>query len=328
MYPITHSSQPNPLPSSLPSVPWRYHSVDTDDAVQLSAQSVGPSPEQAPTVLLANGIGVTTPGLDFLAQHLMDRFHVVCWDYRGTGLSQIGERREVRYDIPRHATDALQVLDALEIHQSAVLGWSMGVPVGLEMIRAAPHRVAALGALFGAAGRPFEAAFPAPMAKTIFALAKGLSRFPWPGQAVLDLATALPSTCWKVCTSLGFVGGETHEANFTANVEAVAGADRAAYFSTMVALMEHDASDMLASVSCPVLVVGGERDWVTPPKAARALAEGVPGARLVMLERATHFGVIEYAKELYEPIDELLKPLLGAPGEEAEPKGVQEIHGA
>lgn len=328
MNPITRSRQLHPLPLSLPSVPWRYHSVDTDDAIQLSAQSVGPSPTEAPTVLLANGIGVTTPGLDFLAQHLMDRFHVVCWDYRGTGLSQIGEQREVRYDIPRHALDALQVLDGLEVDHSAVLGWSMGVPVGLEMIREAPDRVTALGALFGSAGRPFEAAFSAPMAKTIFAMAKGLSRFPWPGQAVLDLATALPSTCWKVCTALGFVGAEAHEGNFSSNVEAVAGADRAAYFSTMVALMEHDASDMLASVSCPVLVVGGEKDWVTPPKAARALADGVPGARLLMLERATHFGVIEYAHELWDPIDELLAPLLGAFCRQPHSEGVRETHGA
>lgn len=307
---MTQRTSVNPLPKSLPAIAWRYHSMDTSDGVQLSFQTTGMDPQKAPTVVLANGIGVTAPGLDFLAQHLMDRFHVVCWDYRGSGLSQVSHLSDVDYSIQRHALDALEILDAANIQKTAVLGWSMGVPVGLEMIRAASQRITALGALFGAAGRPFEQAFPPAMAKAVYGLAKVLQKTPFPAQAVLELATLLPSTCWKVCTTLGFVGSQAHSTNFSANVATVSGADMTAYFATMVSLMDHDASDLLPSIQCPVLVVGGEKDWVTPPKASRAMAEATPQARLVMLSNATHFGVIEYGKELWEPIDELLEPLL------------------
>ena len=318
------------LPEEIPVLAWRYHSIETDDGVRLTVQTIGPSPAEAPSVVLANGIGVTTPGLDFIANHLKDRFHVICWSYRGTqslGLRKTahpGFRRgsnsletsshpscakNVDYSIRRHARDALWVMDALGVEEASVLGWSMGVPVGLEMIRAAHDRVTAIGALFGAAGRPFEQAFPPRMARVVLEAAKLLSEYPQPAQGVLELASTLPGACWEVCTRLGFVGPTAHKKNFAANVAAVAEGDRSAYFKTMVSLMEHDAADMLSSITCPVLVVGGEKDWVTPPKAARMMAEKIPHAKLVMLEMATHFGVIEYGKELWDAIDELLSQI-------------------
>lgn len=41
-------------------------------------------------------------------------------------------------------------------------------------------------------------------------------------------------------------------------------------------------------VRCPTLVLAGARDQMTSPKVARALAAGIAGARLVMLEGAGH----------------------------------------
>lgn len=301
---------------SVPRVNWKRGSVDTDDGLRLSFQTAGPAAGDPPVVLLANGIGVTTPGMDFLAEHLQDRFHVICWDYRGTGASRVARFRargkKIDYSIERHARDAIQIMDHLGVDRVAVLGWSMGVPVALEMIRAAGKRVAAMGALFGAAGRPFEHAFPPPAARTIYRAAGFFQKSTFPVQVVLDLATRLPWACREFCSGLGFVGRHAHSRVFAAAVAAVAGADHEAYFATMTALMEHDASDMLPSIKCPVLVVGGEKDWVTPPKASRYLAERIPGAKIVMLEDATHFGVMEYGRELWDPIDELLSFLLRA----------------
>lgn len=321
------------LPEEIPVLEWSDHQVKTDDGIRLAVQTIGRPLVEAPSVVLANGIGVTTPELDFIANHLKDRFHVICWGYRGTrslGIrntahselradsritsvcgrgafpSKTGCTKNVDYSIRRHARDALQIMDELGVEEAAVLGWSMGVPVGLEMIRAAHDRVTAIGALFGAAGRPFEQAFPLPLARVVLETAKLLSKYPQPAQGVLELASTLPGVCWEVCTRLGFVGPTAHKKNFAANVAAVAGGDRSAYFKTMVSLMEHDALDMLSSIKCPVLVVGGEKDWVTPPEAARMMAEKIPHAKLVMLEQATHFGVIEYGKKLWDAIDDLL----------------------
>ncbi len=304
------------ISSNVPRVNWKRGSVDTDDGLRLSFQTAGSAAGDPPVVLLANGIGVTTPGMDVLAEYLQDRFHVICWDYRGTGASRVARFRargkKIDYSIERHARDAIQIMDHLGVDRVAVLGWSMGVPVGLEMIRAAEERVVALGALFGAAGRPFEHSAPLPVVRAIYRAAGFFQKSTLPVQVVLDAANRLPWACREFCSGLGFVGKHANSRVFSAAVAAVAGADHEAYFATMTALMEHDAFDMLPSIKCPVLVVCGGKDLVTRPEAAYYMAERIPGAKIVMLEDATHFGVMEYGRELWDPIDELLSFLLRA----------------
>ena len=90
-----------------------------------------------------------------------------------------------------------------------------------------------------------------------------------------------------------------------------AGAQKRHYFRTMWDLVRHDARDLLPSIRCPVLIACGGKDWVTPPTAAREMALMTPGARLVEIPDATHFGIIECGPELWDPIDELLERAFG-----------------
>ncbi|HEY3358636.1 MAG TPA: alpha/beta hydrolase [Polyangia bacterium] len=289
------------LPAELPRIEYHTHRVRTDDGVDLCVQSAG----AGPAVLLVNGIGVCSPGLDFVAAQLLPRQRVISWDYRGMGQSRL-DRWPVAMDMPRHARDGLRILDALGEPAAAVLGWSMGVPVALEMIRAAPARVAALGALFGAPGQPFRTAFPRPVAALVHAFVHLARVAPQPAQALLDGAVMLPEATWAVCTLTGFCGRTAHRAIWEEHVRSTRNADKRAYFGSMAAMMEHDASDVLPAVRCPTLVVAGANDWVTPPRAAAAMAATIPGARLVTLPATSHFGVIEHGPELWEPLDALL----------------------
>ncbi len=285
----------------LPKIPFSHRRVTTHDGVDLAVQVAG----EGPTVLLCNGIGVSRPGLDILADHLLSSHRVICWDYRGVAESRLPPG-EVSFSIPRHASDALQVLDALEEDRVAVLGWSMGVPVGLEMIRQEPDRVLALGALFGAPGHPFRAAFPRPVAELVHLAVRAARVAPWPGQALLGLGAALPPLAWALCSGVRFVGPWAHPETFHADVRSTAAANKTAYFGTMYELVYHDASDLLPSIRCPTLVVAGEEDWVTPPAAAEAMARAIPGCELVVLPETTHFGIIEHGPKLWEPVDRLL----------------------
>jgi 3-oxoadipate enol-lactonase len=54
-----------------------------------------------------------------------------------------------------------------------------------------------------------------------------------------------------------------------------------------------DVRGRLGEIGVPTLVVVGERDWRTPPSAARALAAGIPGAELLALPGVGHFPFAE-----------------------------------
>jgi pimeloyl-ACP methyl ester carboxylesterase len=50
----------------------------------------------------------------------------------------------------------------------------------------------------------------------------------------------------------------------------------------------HDATDRLASIGCPTLVLAGGRDEVCPPRHARELVEGIPDAQLEVFAGMGH----------------------------------------
>jgi len=286
----------------LAEIPYEHLQVVTDDGVVLAVQIAG----EGPPVLLANGIGVSYPGLGPIVEHLYGRHQVVLWDYRGIGNSPTTGRK-VDYSMHRHARDALQVVDALELDRVVALGWSMGVPVGLELCAMAPERVAGFGALFGAAGPAFRAGFPAPVAALFAGVSEFSRHFTRPARMVLNLACILPSLTQRILSLGHFVGVHADPEVFASQVRGVAEAPKEPYFSTMLALADHDARDVLPRLRCPTLVVGGGRDWLTPPRAAREMADATPGARLVIIPNATHFGLIEEMAPLLSAIDHLLR---------------------
>ena len=54
-----------------------------------------------------------------------------------------------------------------------------------------------------------------------------------------------------------------------------------------------DMRPSLAAISCPTLIVVGDADQLTPPAAAREIAAGIPGARLVVIPDCGHLSTLE-----------------------------------
>lgn len=73
-----------------------------------------------------------------------------------------------------------------------------------------------------------------------------------------------------------------------------------------------DQTGALPGIACPVLVLTGTEDTVTPPEAGRALAEGVPNGRFVAIDGAGHMPVLEtpqiVARHLRAFLAECLSP--------------------
>lgn len=54
------------------------------------------------------------------------------------------------------------------------------------------------------------------------------------------------------------------------------------------ACRHHDATDVLADIAAPTLVLAGRQDELTRPERARELADRITGARLLLIERSGH----------------------------------------
>jgi len=81
-------------------------------------------------------------------------------------------------------------------------------------------------------------------------------------------------------------------------------------------LIDFDLSESLAAVNVPALIATGDKDRLTPPAAARHMAEKIPGASLLILEDAGHCAFLEEHEVLDAEIvalaDDVLAPAKAA----------------
>lgn len=97
--------------------------------------------EDAPVLLLINGVGQWHAAWWRNVGPLSEHFRVVTFDNRGIGDS---DKPDEAYTLDNMAGDALGLLDALGIERAHVLGHSLGGGIALFMARQQPSRVGKL----------------------------------------------------------------------------------------------------------------------------------------------------------------------------------------
>ena len=264
-----------------------------------------------PPVVLANGLGGPFAAWRHQIDYLADRHRIVGWDYRGLFGSGRPPGDAPDLGIPVHVADLLCVLDAAGIEKAALVGWSMGVQVLLELYGRRPERVSHLLLVNGTYGRPFDTvALPAagriPLGGIIPRLLRELRRFQGIGSKVLGRATRSPElVLWL--KRLGLVGATLDEELFREIASEFGRIDLDLYLRMLEALGDHDAADVLDRIEVPTLVVSGERDPLTPHALAQQMAHRVPRGEILVVRGATHYVPLEYPELLNLRIEKFLR---------------------
>jgi pimeloyl-[acyl-carrier protein] methyl ester esterase len=187
---------------------------------------------------------------------------------------------------------------------AAVLGWSLGGMVALELARRHPRH---LRALVLVATTPKFLAGPD--------WEHGLA------PAVLDEFSAGLGGDYRR-TVQNFLAlqtrGDEHALEtlrlLRSRLAAHGEPDPAALATGLAILRDADLRDSLPRLAVPALVVAGEHDRLTPPGAGRALAASLPAARLRLVERSGHAPFLSHPAEV---LGEVVGFLARHPGESA-----------
>ena len=218
------------------------------------------------------------------------RYKVIAYDLRGLGLSS--KPLADIYPATLHAEDLDTLLTELKIEKVAIVGCSMGGCVAQQYYLDHPKKVAAL-ILFGAfaSGKAFIPHEIDDMTKELVDTAAGRSRM-----------------AIKICLTDRFLKYSPDADETTAMTQEEAGrtTNVAALWANYRGFMEFDVRDHLPEMEVPTLVICGEQDMPTPPKAAKYLKDHIPEARLVMLPGGHHL-CIEEATRFNEAVLEFLE---------------------
>ncbi len=179
----------------------------------------------------------------------------------------------------RHASIEQMAAALLQEHAGDLVlcGASMGGIVAMEAVRQAPQRVRGL-ALLGTNARPEtdDMRQLREMAITLFEA----------GRAAEVLRANLP---------LAFHASRANDAQLAQtylDFVLQAGAGQLVRQNRAI-ITRPDARAHLASVACPVLVMCGDSDQLTPPECSREIADLVPAAQLVIVPQCGHMLTME-----------------------------------
>ncbi len=237
-----------PVPPPLPS-PASTGRV-THDGARLWYATFGSGP---PVVLLHGGLANGNYWSNQVAA-LSPTHRVIVIDSRGHGRST-RDARPYTYELM--ASDVVAVMDALDVHRAAIVGWSDGAIVGLVMAMKHPEHVARVFAF--AANMDPSGVKPDTMQTPVF------SRFAARGQGEYDAISPTP-------------GGYPA---FRASIE------------HMWAVEPNYTAADLARIAVPVAIVDGDHDEAIEPAHTAYLARSIPGARLIILPGLSHFAMLQ-----------------------------------
>ncbi|MFI0352134.1 3-oxoadipate enol-lactonase [Actinomadura sp. 9N407] len=224
-------------------------------------------PEDAPVLVLGPSLGTGTELWRPQMAALTERFRVLRYDLPGHGGSPSPERGFTIEDLAGALVD---ILDARGIRRAAYAGVSLGGAVGTALALRAPER---LGALVLICTSP---RFGGPEG--------------WHERAALvrrEGTAPLAETAAGRWFTPGFDGAEPYVAMLRAT-------GPEGYAACCDALALFDATARLPEITAPTLVIAGADDPATPPEGhADRLADGIPGARLLVIDGAAHLAGAE-----------------------------------
>lgn len=229
-----------------------------------------------PPVLMIQGVGLHGDGWLPQVEGLADRYSCLTFDNRGMGRSQpLG----VALSVAQMAEDARVILDPIGWEAAHVVGHSLGGLIALELALTARERVRSLSLL------------------CTFAEGRTPTRLS-PEMIWIGLRTRLGTRAMRRRAFLEMVMppallAAADRDQLAADLAPLFGHDLAEQppivMKQLAAMRHHDTTPHLGELAgLPTLVVSATHDRIAPPRAGRALAAGIPGARYVEIPKAAH----------------------------------------
>ena len=262
--------------------------MSADAAGLLAHRAAG----QGEAVLLLNGGLMSMDAWDPIAAPLESSYRVVRCDFRGQLLSP-GEPPPA---LDGHVADVADVLDAVGTGRVHVVGTSLGAEVGLILAATRPERIASVVAITATdhvTPEIWQAAQP------LLAACRDAAQG-GDGGRVFDLV--LPGAYSPAfLTRFAPVLAERRQ-----RVQALPRVWFQGLACLLASLEGLDIRPRLGRIRCPVLVVAAGEDLTFPLERSQALAEGIPGAGLEVVQESGHALVVEQPQRLLQVVQSFL----------------------
>ena len=267
-------------------------------------QTPEPSEREQPCIVLSHGVTIDSRVWVKQFVSLPERgVRVVAFDTRGHGESVSGD---TGHSIANLGWDVRTVLETLDLHNVILVGHSMG----------------------GVAAQAFAVQFPeiartrvrglvllSSLAKTQVSATRHLRAVAERASEKLELGRIMASPDVGLMVARFGFGREPVASHVELTRQMLTACPEETSREALQALLGMDLTPDLGRIDVPTLVIGGTADLLTPPAESRRMARLIPGARLVLLERAGHMIMLERTEAFDDLLLEFARELgLALPG--------------
>ena len=223
--------------------------------------------ESTPILMIHGGLGHADIWASQVADLSAD-YRVIVADTRGHGRST---NDGSAYSIELLATDYVALLEALDVDKVHLVGWSDGANIGYEISKTAPDRMA--------------------------------SHFAHAGNVTLAGVDPSVETDEVFGGYVGMMAGDYAKMSPTPDgFEAFVGGISKMWFSDKA-----NGLKQVEAIMVPTLVVHSEFDEAILAEHSAAIAQAIPGARLLTLEEVSHFAMLQNPEGYTASIRDWLK---------------------
>jgi pimeloyl-ACP methyl ester carboxylesterase len=246
---------------------------------------------QKPILVLLHGLGGSLEAWDHERVLLADQgFTTIAIDLRGHGKSDRPQKPE-DYDFLVSALDIKAIIEQERVSHPVVVGHCFGGMVAIMMESTFPQTAKGLILVDTAYKSPF--------------LVRRLASYPVVKVVITKLLERLPSL--RRSSHRNFSDFKnTNDLNLRRFVSDVLHTSLRSYFLCFGQFCQYDASEVLANITVPTLIIAGTEDRIIPPSVAAELEKHISSAELAYIERANHILVLNNPQELVETIQTFL----------------------
>ena len=248
---------------------------------------------QGAPVVLIHGLGLHRGMWNRYPEALSSNFRVVTYDILGHGETV---KPPGPYSIGRFTDQLLGLLDHLEIERAGLVGFSFGGMINRAFAIAHPDRTSALGILCTAHDRTdaqraavldrVEQARRSGPAATVGAALERWFTEPY--------AAAHPEVLEQIRRWIMANDPDVYP-----------------HIYEVMATCDADLVEPAASIRCPALIAACDGDLGNSPEMAKAMGEGIPGARVETVQGLKHMGLYERPDVFLALLEPFLAESLG-----------------
>lgn len=242
--------------------------------VELYYQSVG---NESETIFFSHGYLMNNTMFNGQIDAFKDRFRCVSFDHRGHGQSEVTKNG---YELDNLVTDAISLIEVLDVGPVHFVGMSTGGFVGMRIALRRPDLLKSLVLMDTSAEAESEKSVK--QYNILLFMIKYLGW--WTG-----IGQVMPILFHK-----SFLKDESRQPEVKKWRNIITGHSKKGTCSFGKGIFIRDSVlDQLANMSLPTAVIVGEQDIATTPEYAQRMADIIPNAKLYKIPDAGHSGAVE-----------------------------------